>query len=127
MIILVNVFAIMSAVFYFMHKINQTAFLTASCLWFFLLISFWFVLPGIIYRKSSTFRNSFRVDFTDSEMTIETMRGQRSWPWQSFSDFIETPHFFHLYFNPRTFFLIPKDAFQEISEARNLLRAKILG
>jgi len=66
MIILVNIFAIASAVFYFMHKVSPAAFLLASGLWFILLISFWFVLPYIVYG-GETFRNSFRVDFTDSE------------------------------------------------------------
>lgn len=125
MIILVNVFAIASAVFYFMGKVTAVSFLLASGLWFILLISFWIVLPYIVYRRSDTFRNSFRVDFTDTEFTIETERGERSWPWDAFSEFIETPNFFHLYFDPRTFFLVPKKAFTDVSAARHLLSEKI--
>jgi hypothetical protein len=36
---------------------------------------------------------------------------------------MESPHFFHIYFNPRSFFLIPKDAFDadEIDQARKIL------
>lgn len=125
MIILVNVFAILSAVLYFMKKVSPISFLLASGLWFILMISFWFVLPTIIYRKSSTFQNSFRVDFGASGMSIETERGSKSWQWAEFSNFLETPHFFHLYFNARTFFLIPKDAFDDDDGARDILNDKI--
>lgn len=125
LIILVNVFAIMSAVLYFMHKVTPVAFVMASGLWFILMISLWFALPFIIYRKSATFKNRFRVDFGESEMAIETERGSRSWPWSSFVYYKETPHFFHLYFDPRTFFLIPKGAFDDVTEARKILRKKI--
>lgn len=125
MIILVNVFAILSAVLYFMHKVTPVAFLLASGLWFILMISFWFVLPFIIYRRSATFQNRFRVDFGNQEMAIETERGSKSWPWEQFSTYLETPYFFHLYFNPRTFFLIPKDAFEDDAGARRILNDKI--
>lgn len=125
MIILVNVFAIMSAALYFLHKVTPVAFILASGLWFILMISFWFALPFIIYRKSSTFQNSFRVDFADQEMSIETERGSRSWPWSAFSFFKETPYFFHLYFDARTFFLIPKDSFADVPGARDILKRKI--
>lgn len=125
MIILVNVFAILSAVLYFLHKVTPAAFLLASGMWFILMISFWFVLPFIIYRRSATFRNSFRVDFANSEMAIETERGRKSWPWSAFSTYMESPYFFHLYFDTRTFFLIPKDSFEDVHEARNLLKDKI--
>ena len=125
MIIIVNVFAIFSAVLYFTHKVNPLAFLLSSGLWFVLMISFWFVLPYVIYRKSSTFKNKFRVDFGNSEMSIETDRGERSWSWSSFSTYMETPYFFHLYFDSRTFFLVPKGAFEDASEARHILAQKI--
>jgi hypothetical protein len=40
---------------------------------------------------------------------------------------MESPHFFHLYFNTRSFFIVPKDAFDDdkISDARKLLATKI--
>ncbi len=125
LIILVNVFAIMSAVLYFLHKVTPVAFVMASGLWFILMISVWFALPFIIYRKSATFKNSFRVDFGNDQMSIETERGSRSWPWSSFVYYKETPYFFHLYFDARTFFLIPKSSFEDAAEARKILRNKI--
>lgn len=126
-IIIVNLFAILSAVMYFIQKISPVAFLFASGLWFILMISFWFALPYIIYKKAATFKDRFRVRFDDEGMTLETERGSRGWPWQKFSTYMESPFFFHIYFDPRSFFLIPKKAFDEdgIAEARKYLKDRI--
>lgn len=124
-IILVNVFAIASFVFYFLHKINAGAFLMASGLWFILMIAFWFALPFIIYKRSTTFQSRFQVVFSDDEMTIQTEKGSRSWPWTAFSSYMESPFYFYLYFDTRTFFLVPKVAFEDVTGARGVLRSKI--
>jgi hypothetical protein len=60
-------------------------------------------------------------------MFIQNERGSRSWPWTAFSSMIESPYFFHLYFDSRSFFIIPKDAFEpeKIYEVRKLLKEKI--
>ena len=127
MIILVNVFAILSAVLYYFGKVSPVSFLLSSGLWFILMISFWFILPSIIYRKASTFKDRFKVVFEDQHMFLENERGSRSWPWTAFSKMIESPFFFHLYFDSRSFFLIPKEAFEEenVIEARAFLKEKI--
>lgn len=126
MIILVNVFAIFSAVMYYTHRVSPVAFLLSSGLWFILMISFWWVLPAIIYRRASTFKDRFKVSFEPQHMFLENDRGSRSWPWKSFSTLMESPYFFHLYFDKRSFFLIPKEAFgDQVPEARKLLKEKI--
>ena len=126
MIILVNVFAIASALFYFTGYVSPVAFLLASGLWFIMMVSFWFALPAIIYRRASTFKDSFTVRFEPQHMFLENERGSRSWPWKSFSTFIESPHFFHLYFDARSFFLIPKDSFVEDTyDVRQFLKQHI--
>lgn len=127
MVILVNVFAILAATLYFFKKVTALAFLTSSVLWFILMISFWFVLPGIIYRRSATFRDRFKVSFEEQHMFLENERGSRSWPWTAFSSMIESPHFFHLYFDSRSFFIIPKEAFDDpsVKDARVYLQKKI--
>ena len=127
MVILVNVFAILAACFYYFKKVSAYAFLGSSCLWFSLMISFWYVLPNIIYRKSKTFKDRLKVSFEPQHMFIENERGGRSWPWTAFSSMIESPYFFHLYFDSRSFFIIPKDAFgnDKIGEARKILKEKI--
>ncbi len=125
--ILVNVFAIFAAGLYFFKKVSAYAFMGSSFLWFILMISFWFILPNIIYSKAATFKDRFKVSFEDQHMFLENERGSRSWPWTAFSSMIESPHFFHLYFDSRSFFIIPKDAFygDALQEARQLLKNKI--
>jgi hypothetical protein len=127
MMVLVNVFAIISAALFFMKTISPVAFLVSSVLWFALMISFWYLLPITIYRKSNTFRDKFKATFGKESFTIENERGSRSWPWNSFSTLMESPHFFHLYFNARSFFIVPKEAFpdDEVHAARKVLTAKI--
>jgi YcxB-like protein len=50
------------------------------------------------------------------------------WAWREFSSYYETPGFFHLYFDNKSFFLIPKDALsgqEELEEAREIFRTHI--
>ena|SRR5689334_821183 len=128
MIILVNVFALASLVLYAFHKITPWAFMTGSLLWIVLMISFWFVLPGIVYRRAETFRHEFSMNFEQNGFSLRHERGSREWPWEALSNFVESPHFFHLYFDARSFFLVPKSGFKdkdEVYEMRQLLKAKV--
>lgn len=127
MIILVNVFAIVSAALFFFKKISPLAFLVSSVLWFVLMITFWFLLPTMVYKKAATFQDRLKAILTADEFRIENERGGRSWPWSDFSTWIESPYFFHLYFNSRSFFIVPKDAFtdEDVFEARRIFKEKI--
>ena len=126
MMIVINVFAIASAALFYFKKISPLAFLISSMLWFFLMVMFWFILPNIIYRQSKTFKDAFRAILGNEEFAIENERGHKGWGWSEFSVWMESPHFFHLYFNPRSFFIIPKEAFgEEEHEARKIFAAKI--
>jgi len=127
LMILINVFALLSAGLFFFKKISPLAFLISSALWFSMMILFWFLLPLVIYKRAQTFRDSFRVSLDHTEFSLENERGSRSWSWTEFSTWMESPHFYHLYFNSRSFFIIPKDAFEgdSVHEARRLLREKI--
>lgn len=128
MIIVVNVFALASLGLYAFNLIKPFAFMTGSLLWIVLMISFWFVLPMMVYRRAETFRHEFSMNFENDGFTLEHERGSRSWQWNALSNFIESPHFFHLYFDPRSFFLVPKSGFRdtdEIYELRKLLREKV--
>ena len=127
MMILVNVFAIASAALFFFKKISPFAFLISAFLWFVMMIAFWFVLPMIIYKRSATFKDRFRVILGSNEFVLENERGSRGWQWSKFSTKMESPHFFHLYFDTRSFFIVPKEAFpeEEVNLARKLLASKI--
>lgn len=127
LMIFVNVFAILSAALFYFQKISPVAFLLSSMFWFLLMVLFWFLLPQIIYRKAATFKDSFRAVLSANDFTIENDRGSRGWEWTSFSTWMESPHFFHLYFNARSFFIVPKDAFEgeTVHEARKIFTSKI--
>ena len=128
LLIVVNLFTILSATLLYFHKIQPLSFLTFSVLWFLLLVTVWKILPASIYKKSFTFRDQFTMNLEDREVQLETTRGVNAWQWADFSAFLESPYFFHLYFNSRSFFLVPKDAFKDIIElqkARELLRNNI--
>jgi hypothetical protein len=127
LMVMVNVFAILTAGLFFFKKISPLAFLISSLLWFILMILFWYLLPNIIYKRASTFRDRFRAILSSTDFTIENDRGSRGWEWESFSGWMESPHFFHLYFNTTSFFIIPKEAFEgdDVYEARKIFTARI--
>lgn len=128
MIIVVNVFALLSAALFYLKKITPLALLVGSTLWFVLMITFWFLLPGVVYRRAATFQDHFTMNFEQDSFSVGNERGSRSWPWQALKNFIESPHFFHLYFDSRSFFLVPKTGFassDEIYEMRQLLKEKV--
>ncbi len=127
MLIAVNVFAVFAAVLFFLFRISPLAFLICAFLWFILMLSCWFLLPAKLFRSSEMFRSTFSAKFTDEELALEAEQGTARWPWNRFSHFLETPHFFHLYFNSRSFFLIPKEAFEveSLDKARSYLRRQI--
>jgi hypothetical protein len=128
MLIVVNVFALASITLYALHKITPVAFLVGSGLWLVLMISFWFVLPGVVYRRAETFQHAFTMHFENDEFVLAHENGSKKWPWKVLSNFIESPHFFHLYFDSRSFFLVPKSGCRdkdEVFELRQLLKEKI--
>ena len=128
MIIVVNIFALFSLALFYFKKVTPLAFLVSSFMWFILMISFWFVLPSMVYNRASTFKDHFIMNFDAESFSVGNERGSRSWPWQALKNFVESPHFFHLYFDSRSFFLVPKNSFQnseEVFKLRQMLKEKI--
>lgn len=127
MIILVNVFAITAAILFYMKKVHPLSFLVSSALWFCLMITFWYLMPRLVYRKSATFKDTLKAIVNENEFRIETGQGGRSWNWKDISTWMESPYFFYIYFNPRSFFLIPKEAFNGDDEhaVRRVLKEKL--
>jgi hypothetical protein len=124
----VNIYAIVSAGLYFFHIISPFAFLLSSSLWFVMMILFWFLLPAMIYKRTNTFQAKLKVVLAEEDFIIQTTKGGgNSFKWSEFNSSMESPHFFHLYFDSRSFFIIPKDAFaeDELTEVRKILATKI--
>lgn len=129
MIILVNLFALISAALYYWKKVSPLAFLLASALWVVLMIVFWFILPYVIFRKTKMFKNRFRARLDDAGLELGTEAGTNQWTWDRFSSWSESPYFFNFYFSERSFFILPKDVFspEDLELIRNYCRQKIRG
>jgi hypothetical protein len=127
MMILVNVFALLSAALSFFQRISPMAFMLSSLLWFVMMFVFWFLLPRIIYGKSASFKDSFSVTINDENFILSHERASKEFSWTNFTSWMESPHFFHLYINERSFFLLPKEAFEGDMEAnaRNYFKKNI--
>jgi hypothetical protein len=123
MMILVNVFAVVAAILFYSKKVRPEPFLLGSVIWIFMMAAIWYILPYSIYRKSATFKDSFTIFFNENGVHLETGRGQTSWKWGQFSKFLESPHFIHLYFDEKSFFLVPKDNVTE--DMRHELRGML--
>lgn len=128
LVILVNVFTIAAAILLYFRKVHPMSFVFFSTIWMILMLVIWRILPRSIYKKSHTFKDDFMMQFQEEEVTLHTERGRQIWAWDRFSKFVETPYFFHLYFDSRSFFLVPKDAFATITdqqEVRELIKRKL--
>ncbi len=127
MMILVNVFAIISAVLFYTRKIRPEPFFLGTLIWIFMMLAVWYILPFTIYKKTPTFNERFEMIFNEDEVRLDNEKGFAEWKWNMFCKFFESPHFFHLYFNSKSFFLIPKDNMNDAfkHELRGLLNKKI--
>ena len=66
MMILVNVFAILSAILFYSNKIRPEAFLLGSFIWILMMASVWYILPYSIFKKTTVFRDHFIIYFTSA-------------------------------------------------------------
>jgi len=129
LLLVVNGFALVSALLFYFKAVTPLAFLISSVLWSSLMVSFWWLLPFRIYRSSNTFKEHLTIEFRSEEMVITHSAGQKFWPYSSFQTMKETPDFFYLYVDDRSFFLIPQVAFEEVEVSKSLkelLRKKII-
>ena len=128
MIILVNVFALLSAGLFALRIISPLPFLLGTSLWLMMMTAFWFWMPWVIHRRSRTFRDRFEARLEPGHFFLDFGHREKAWAWREFSQYFESPHFFHLYFDTRSFFLLPKDGFEgpsDVSAARKLLSEQI--
>lgn len=124
LVVLVNVFAIVAAILFYSKKIRPEPFLLGSFIWVIMMASFWYILPNSIYKQAKdTFLDRFTIAFKDNGVTLENEKGYKHWNWNEFSNYFESPHFFHLYFNAKSFFMVPKEGMGD--EFRHELRGTL--
>lgn len=110
LIIAVNIFAIGALLAYTFVRISPFAFLLSSCLWLVLMVALWWLLPWLVYRQTQAFQRAFTMQFSENGFELQHGESGNRWTWDRLSKWSETPLFFHLYFDPRSFWLVPKDA-----------------
>lgn len=132
LLIVINVFAVISAILFYLKKVQPLPFLISAFLWMILMIVIWMVLPRYIYSKSAIFKQEIDLNVNQSGINIEIEGKRGEWPWTSFASYFESPNFYHLYFTSRSFFLIPKEAVpaNEVGDfkrlvAENIVREKV--
>lgn len=125
--IAVNVFAIASAVLFYMHKIQAQPFLIGSLIWLLILIGIWYVLPHSIYKKTEMFKDTFTAYINNNSLRLDNEKGYVSWDWNKFTKYFESPFFFHIYFSSKSFLLLPKDNISDdiLHDIRATLRENI--
>lgn len=89
-------------------------------MWMVLMISFWFVLPALVYRRTITFRHQFSMNFTEEGFTLGHEKGSKKWERGVLYNLIQSPHFFHFYSDSRSFILVPKSGCKDIDEVADL-------
>jgi hypothetical protein len=109
LMIVVNLYAILTGILLFLKKIRPELFLLGSLLWIVLLLLFWFLMPTIFYKKTALFNYNWIFNFDNQKASLHSMQGEAAWNWEEVFHYFESPHFFHIYFSPKTFFLIPND------------------
>ncbi|MEP6597593.1 MAG: YcxB family protein [Ginsengibacter sp.] len=107
--IIIIIFDLISAILYYIDKIRPEPFLLGAVIWFFFILSFWYFMPYAVYKRSATFKDSFTISFQPIYVSLENKNGRVEWEWSRFIRYFESPNFFHLYFSPKSFFLVPKD------------------
>lgn len=108
LMIIVNLYAIVTAILLFMKKIRPEPFLLGSVLWLVLMFFFWYVLPILFYKKTTLFKENWEFSFNQKEAKLVSSLGEASWGWETVTYYFESPYFFHFYFGPKSFFIIPK-------------------
>jgi hypothetical protein len=109
LLVVILAFDAATAILYFTGKIRPEPFLLGSCIWLLFIISFWYIMPGSIYKKNATFQDVFTIIFKGDGVVLRGTNAYAEWDWDGFSKFTESPNFLHLYFSSKSFFLVPKD------------------
>lgn len=121
LMIAVNVYAILTGTLLFMKKIRPELFLLGSVLWILLLVLFWFVMPQVFYKKTTLFSLTWNFSFDNYKASLSSPQAEAVWNWKEVTHYFESPHFFHIYFGPKTFFIIPTHPLDR--ETQQALRA----
>ena len=126
LMLVVNIYAIATAALLFMKKIRPELFLLGSVLWIILMLFFWYLLPLMFYKKTQFFKEDWEFSFNESGAALNNNKGTAEWSWNEVTHYFESPVFFHFYFGPKSFFIVPKTnlPYEQQHELRGILKGK---
>lgn len=110
LIVLANVYTIVAAVLLYLKYVRPEPFFLGVIIWLIIMGTYWFALPYYLFSSSRTFKENYVFQGNDDGFVLENERGEAVFGWDQLSHFLESPRFVHLYFNARSFFLVPKPA-----------------
>jgi hypothetical protein len=124
LMVIVNIYAIATAILLYYKKIRPELFLLGSVLWIVLMLLFWYILPWWFYRKTQLFKYEWQFSFNQLGANMVCPQGEAAWEWAEVKHYFESPGFFHFYFGPKSFFIIPKEpiSFEQQHEIRGFLK-----
>lgn len=108
LMIVVNLYAITTAILLFQKKIRPELFLLGSVLWLILMLLFWYLLPIVFYKKTNLFKADWNFNYDQQGAQLTSEKAEAKWAWAELTYYFESPYFFHYYFGPKSFFLISK-------------------
>ena len=81
-------------------------------------------MPRLIYSKTRAFQDNFITEISEDKIILQQEQGSRTWYYNQFQSWYESPYFFHLYTGPNAFFIIPKDvmSLEQMQEVRGYLK-----
>ena len=70
LMVVVNVYAITTAILLYYKKIRPELFLLGSLLWVVLMLLFWYILPWWFYRKTQLFKYDWQFNYTNKGASL---------------------------------------------------------
>jgi hypothetical protein len=80
----------------------------------------------MFYKKTQFFKQDWEFSFNESGAALNNNKGTAEWSWNEVTHYFESPIFFHFYFGPKSFFIVPKTnlPYQQQHELRGILKGK---
>ena len=79
LMVIVNIYAITTAILLYYKKIRPELFLLGSVLWIVLMLLFWYILPWWFYKKTQLFRYDWQFSYDHQGASLVCDHGEAAW------------------------------------------------
>lgn len=126
LVILINVFAAISSLLYYLKYVTPYAFILGSLLWILFMPAIWFLMPYSVYKKSDLLQSISSLTIGEWGIDLKNQSGEIHWEWSNFKYYLDSINFLYLYMDEKTFLLIPKQPDQKMqSLLENIVSQKV--